>query len=170
VALIEFQPGSQTNTERVEGFTDGLAQHDNLNLVGQQPSHSDVNEARRVTEDILTANSDLAGIFAANEPSVLGAAQAVDAAGKSGEIVIIGWDAAPDEIASLRSGQIAALVVQNPFRMGYFGVANMVEHLREGTPLESADTGVTFLTTENIDTEEAQEVLEPSCDNPPVDQ
>jgi ribose transport system substrate-binding protein len=164
VALIEFQPGSQTNTERVEGFTDGLAQHDNLNLVGQQPSHSDVNEARRVTEDILTANSDLAGIFAANEPSVLGAAQAVDAAGKSGEIVIIGWD------ASLRSGQIAALVVQNPFRMGYFGVANMVEHLREGTPLESADTGVTFLTTENIDTEEAQEVLEPSCDNPPVDQ
>jgi ribose transport system substrate-binding protein len=170
VALIEFQPGSQTNTERVEGFTEGLAEHDNLDLVGQQPSHSDVNEARRVTEDILTANPDLAGIFAANEPSVLGAAQAVEAAGKSGEIVIIGWDAAPDEIAGLRSGQIAALVVQNPFRMGYFGVANMVEHIREGTPMESADTGVTFLTIENIDTEEAQEVLEPSCDNPPVDQ
>ncbi|WP_026923857.1 ABC transporter substrate-binding protein [Glycomyces arizonensis] len=170
VALIEFQPGSQTNTERVEGFTEGLAQHENLNLVGQQPSHSDVNEARRVTEDLLTANPDLAGIFAANEPSVLGAVQAVEAAGRSGEVVIIGWDAAPDEITALREGQISALVVQNPFNMGYLGVANMVEHLREGTPMASADTGVTFVTPENIDSEEVQAVLEPSCDNPPVDQ
>ncbi|THV36430.1 ABC transporter substrate-binding protein [Glycomyces buryatensis] len=170
VALIEFQPGSQTNTERVEGFTEGLAAHENLNLVGQQPSHSDVNEARKVTEDILTANPDLSGIFAANEPSVLGAAQAVEAAGRSGEVVIIGWDAAPDEIAGLRDGQIAALVVQNPFRMGFFGVQNMVEHLREGTAMESADTGVTFVTPDNIDSEEVQAVLEPSCDNPPVDQ
>lgn len=170
VALIEFQPGSQTNTERVEGFTEGLAAHEGLNLVGRQPSHSDVNEARRVTEDLLTANPDLAGIFAANEPSVLGAVQAVEAAGRTGEVVIIGWDAAPDEIAALRDGQIAALVVQNPFNMGYLGVANMVEHLREGTPMDSADTGVTFVTPENIDTAEVQAVLEPSCDNPPVDQ
>ncbi|WP_035702781.1 ABC transporter substrate-binding protein, partial [Glycomyces tenuis] len=170
VALIEFQPGSQTNTERVEGFTEGLSQYENLNLVGQQPSHSDVNEARRVTEDILTANPDLAGIFAANEPSVLGAVQAVEAAGRAGEVVIIGWDAAPDEIAALREGQISALVVQNPFNMGYLGVANMVEHLREGTPMASADTGVTFVTPENIDSEEVRAVLEPSCDNPPVDQ
>lgn len=170
VALIEFQPGSQTNTERVEGFTEGLAQHANLNLVGQQPSHSDVNEARRVTEDILIANPDLSGIFAANEPSVLGAVQAVEAAGRTGEVVIIGWDAAPDEIAGLREGQISALVVQNPFRMGFFGVQNMVEHLREGTPMESADTGVTFVTPDNIDSQEVKAVLEPSCDNPPVDQ
>jgi ribose transport system substrate-binding protein len=170
VALIEFQPGSQTNTERVEGFTEGLAAHPNLTLVGQQPSHSDVNEARRVTEDLLTANPDLDGIFAANEPSVLGAVQAIEAAGKTGAVTVIGWDASPDEIQGLRDGQIAALVVQNPFNMGYLGVANMVEHLREGTPMESADTGVTFLTPENIDSEEAKAVLEPNCDNPPVDQ
>lgn len=170
VALIEFQPGSQTNTERVEGFTEGLAAHANLTLVGQQPSHSDVNEARRVTEDLLTANPDLDGIFAANEPSVLGAVQAIEAAGKTGEITVIGWDASPDEIQGLRDGQIAALVVQNPFNMGYLGVANMVEHLREDTPMESADTGVTFVTPENIDSEEVKAVLEPNCDNPPVDQ
>lgn len=170
VALIEFQPGSQTNTERVEGFTEGLAAHANLELVAQQPSHSDVNEARAVTEDILTANPGLDGVFAANEPSVLGAVQAIEAAGRTGEVTVIGWDASPDEIAGLREGEIAALVVQNPFKMGYFGVAHMVEHLREGTPMESADTGVTFLTPDNLDSEEALAVLEPSCDNPPVDE
>ncbi|MEU4402199.1 ABC transporter substrate-binding protein [Micromonospora orduensis] len=168
VALVEFQPGSQTNTERVEGFKAGLAQFPNLKLVGQQPSRSDVNEARRVTENILTANPNLAGIFAANEPSVLGAAQAIQAAGKSGKVVIIGWDAAPDEIAGVRSGQISALVVQNPFKMGYFGVDKMVKHLRDKAPLASADTGVTFVTKENIDSPEIKAVLEPSCANPPV--
>ncbi|MEO3930476.1 ABC transporter substrate-binding protein [Micromonosporaceae bacterium B7E4] len=168
VALIEFQPGSQTNTERVEGFKEGLTKYPNLKLVGQQPSHSDVNEARRVTENILTANPRLAGVFAANEPSVLGAAQAIEAAGKSGRVVIIGWDAAPDEIAGLRSGQISALVVQNPFKMGYLGVDSMVKHLRDKAPLASADTGVTFLTKENIDAAESRAVLEPNCDNPPV--
>lgn len=169
VALIEFQPGSQTNTQRVEGFKEGLGKHAALKLVGQQPSRSDVNEARRVTENILTANPNLAGIFAANEPSVLGAAQAVQAAGKTGQVVIIGWDAAPDEVAGLRSGQISALVVQNPFRMGYFGVDKMVRHIRDKAPLASADTGVTFVTKANIDTAEIKAVLEPSCDNPPVD-
>jgi ribose transport system substrate-binding protein len=170
VALIEFQPGSQTNTERAEGFTEGLANHANLELVAQQPSHSDVNEARRVTEDILTANPDLDGVFAANEPSVLGAIQAIEAAGKTGEVTVIGWDAAPDEIAALQTGQIHALVVQNPFNMGFLGVQNMIDHLRDGTAMASADTGVTFVTAENIDTEEVRAVLEPSCDNPPVDQ
>ena len=61
-------------------------------------------------------------------------------------------------------------MVQNPFNMGYLGVQNMIEHLRDGTAMESADTGVTFLTADNIDSEEAKAVLEPSCDNPPVDQ
>ncbi|MEU5907318.1 ABC transporter substrate-binding protein [Micromonospora sp. NPDC047527] len=168
VALVEFQPGSQTNTERVEGFKSGLAGYPNLKLVGQQPSRSDVNEARRVTENILTANPNLAGVFAANEQSVLGAAQAIQAANKSGKVVIIGWDAAPDEIAGLRSGQISALVVQNPFKMGYFGVDKMVKHLRDEAPLASADTGVTFVTKANIDSAEVKAVLEPSCANPPV--
>jgi ribose transport system substrate-binding protein len=170
VALIEFQPGSQTNTERAEGFTEGLADHPNLELVAQQPSHSDVNEARRVTEDILIANPDLDGVFAANEPSVLGAIQAIEAAGKTGEVTVIGWDAAPDEITALQSGQIHALVVQNPFNMGFLGVQNMIDHLRDGAEMTSADTGVTFVTAENMESEEVRAVLEPSCDNPPVDQ
>src|SRR5260370_42713257 len=48
-------------------------------------------------------NPDLNGIFAANEPGVIGAAEAVKRAGKSGKIVIIGWDAAPDELTAVQN-------------------------------------------------------------------
>lgn len=168
IAIVQFQAGTQTNTERVNGFKKGLKKHPNLELVDIQSSDSDVTQARRVTSDILTANPKLDGVFAANEPSVIGAVQAVKAAGKSGDITMIGWDAAQDEIEALKNGEISALVVQNPFKMGYLGVANMVDHVRNGTELESADTGVTLVTKENLQSPEVQKVLHPSCANPPV--
>lgn len=169
VAIIQFQPGASTNTARVSGFKKGLKQHSNIELVDIQASHSSVTTARRVTADILTAHPELDGIFAANEPSVLGAVQAVEAAGKTGDIVMIGWDAAKDEIAALKAGKISTLVVQNPFKMGYLSVKNLIEHIRTGEKMKSQDTGVTFVTQENINSEKVQAVLHASCANPPVD-
>ena len=84
VAFIEFQPGTSTNETRAEGFFRGLARNPGLQLVARQSSNSDYNTALQVTQDILTANPDLNGIYAGNEPSVLGAAEAVRQAGKAG--------------------------------------------------------------------------------------
>src|SRR3712207_258761 len=168
VAFIPFQQGTVTNEQREEGFKEGLKDHPELELVAEQSSQSDYNVALRVTEDILTANPDLNAIFAANEPGVLGAAEAVRQAGKAGEIVIVGWDASPEEIQGVRDGVISALVVQNPFKMGYDGARAAVEIIREGANVESQDTGATIVTKENLEDEEVQSVLNPSCDNPPV--
>lgn len=168
IALIPFQPGTSTNDQRLTGFTRGLAKHTNLKKVAEQSSDSDYNTGLRVTEDILTANPGLDGIFAANEPGVLGAAEAVRRAGKSGKIKIIGWDAAPDELKAVRDGTVNALVVQNPFRMGFDGVNAAVGALRDGKAPASGDTGVTFVTKANLDSAETKAVLEPSCANPPT--
>lgn len=168
VAFIPFQQGTSTNEQREKGFKEGMEQHPELELVAQQSSQSDYNTALRVTEDILTANPNLDAIFAANEPGVLGAAEAVRKAGKAGEIVIVGWDASPEEIKGVKDGVISSLVVQNPFRMGYDGVNAAVSMIREGTDVDSEDTGVTFVTKENVDKPEVQSVLNPSCDDPPL--
>jgi ribose transport system substrate-binding protein len=168
VAFIPFQQGTVTNEEREKGFKEGLKQHPELELVAEQSSQSDYNVALRVTEDILTANPDLNAIFAANEPGVLGAAEAVRQAGKAGEIVIVGWDAAPEEVQGVRDGVISALVVQNPFRMGYDGVNAAVKIVRQGATVESQDTGATIVTKDNLEDPEVQSILNPSCENPPV--
>jgi ribose transport system substrate-binding protein len=168
VAFIPFQQGTLTNEQREEGFKRGLEQHPELELVAEQSSQSDYNVALRVTEDILTANPDLNAIFAANEPGVLGAAEAVRQAGKAGDVVIVGWDASPEEIQGVRDGVISALVVQNPFKMGYDGTNAAVKIIREGATVESQDTGATIVTQDNLEDEEVQSVLNPSCENPPV--
>lgn len=169
VAFIPFQPGTATNDTRTEGFMNVMDENPQLELVAEQSSESDYNTALQVTEDILTANPNLNAIYAANEPGVLGAAEAVRRAGKTGEIVIVGWDTAPDEISAVEEGVVTALVAQNPFRMGYDGVNAAVQAIREGAPPEGGDTGSVLVTQDNLNDEEIQAVLNPSCDNPPTD-
>ncbi|MGH3888062.1 MAG: substrate-binding domain-containing protein [Pseudonocardiaceae bacterium] len=168
VAFIPFQPGTMTNDQRTTGFKEGLAKHPNLTLVAEQSSNSDPNTALSVTENILTANPDLDGIFVANEAGVIGATNALNQAGKAGKIKLIGWDASPDEIKGITSGAITALVVQNPFRMGFDSVTAMVQTVRTGQVASSADTGVTFVTQQNINDPQVQTILKPSCENPPA--
>jgi ribose transport system substrate-binding protein len=168
VAFIPFQPGTVTNDQRTTGFKEGLAKHPNLKLVAEQSSNSDPITALSVTENILTANPDLDGIFAANEPGVVGATNALNQAGKAGKIKLIGWDASPDEVKGVTSGAITALVVQNPFRMGFDSVNAMVTTVRTGQVASSEDTGVTFVTQQNINDPQVQAVLQPSCEYPPA--
>jgi ribose transport system substrate-binding protein len=168
IAFIPFQRGTATNEQRAEGFKSGLKDHPELKLVAEQPSQSDYDRALQVTTDILTAHPDLEGIFAANEPGVLGAAEAVRQAGKSGKVTIVGWDASPDEIKGVRDGVIDSLIVQNPFRMGYDGVNGVVKEIRDDVQPQDTDTGVTIVTKKNLDDPEVQSVLKPSCANPPT--
>ena len=168
VAFIPFQPGTGTNDQRKEGFTTGLPDHPELELVAEQSSQSDYVLGLQVTENILTANAGLDAIFAANEPGVLGAVEALRRPGYDGEIVVVGWDGSPAEVDALREGVINALVVQNPFQMGYQGVDAVIRKIRYGEDTGSQDTGVTLVTGENVDDPEVQAVLNPSCDNPPT--
>jgi ribose transport system substrate-binding protein len=168
IAFIPFQQGTLTNEQREEGFKEGLKQHPELELVAEQSSQSNYNTALQVTEDILTANPDLDGIFAANEPGVLGAAEAVRKAGKAGEVVIVGWDASSEEVQGVRDGVISALVVQNPFRMGYDGTNAAVKIVRQGVAVKGQDTGATIVTKDNLNDPKVQSLLNPTCENPPV--
>ncbi|GAA4863937.1 sugar ABC transporter substrate-binding protein [Saccharopolyspora rosea] len=169
IAFIEFQPGTSTNETRAQGFKQGLARHPGMQLVAQQSSESEYNKALQVTQDILTAHPDLNGIYAANEPSVLGAAEAVRQAGKAGKIKIIGWDTSDGEVQALREGVITGLIAQNPFRMGYASVNAAIDEVRHRQgAAQHTDTGATLITKDNVDSPEVQKILHPSCQNPPA--
>jgi ribose transport system substrate-binding protein len=168
VAIVEFQPGSMTDDQRKQGFIQGVATYPGLHLVADQADGSDASRALTITNDILTAHPNLTGIFGSNEPSVIGASQAVKQRHLSGKIVMIGWDAAPDEVAALKSGEISALIVQNPFRMGFDSVVAMTEHIRKGISVGNSDTGVYVVTRQNMNQPAYSVILSPSCTNPPL--
>ena len=166
IAIVEFVPGSATNDQRVNGFkTELAAKYPNIKIVAQQADDSDNNKALNVTQDILSKHPDLNGIFAANDQSATGAAQAVKNAGKGGVVKIVGWDASAPEQADVKDGSISALVLQNPFKMGYESVKSLVHQLRDGVASATEDTGVTFVTPDNLTSTQITAALTPTCAN-----
>ena len=117
VAIIAFHAGSQTNDQRVQGFEAGLKKYKKLHLVGIQYSQNDYNTALTVTANVLTANPDLKGVFAANEASDVGAVQAIRLAHRAGKVKVVGWDTSPDEVEGVTQGVVSGLISQDPFRM-----------------------------------------------------
>jgi ribose transport system substrate-binding protein len=161
VGLIPFVPGAATSEQREKGFIEGLGDFPKLKLGPKLYSMSDVSKGMSVTEDMLTSTPGLKGIFNANEPGAVGSAQAIKAAGKAGQVKLVAFDAADEEIAALKDGSVQALIVQDPFKMGYQGVKAAINHL-QGKPVEKRIvTDVTVVTMENFANPEIQKLLYP---------
>lgn len=168
IAFLPFQPGSATNDHRTQGFKAGLAKYPNIKIVVEQSTQSDFATAVSITERILNTTPDLDGIFASNEPSGLGAAEALQKSGKAGKITLLGWDASPQGVELIQAGVITGLVAQNPFRMGYDGVNAAVKMIREGGTVASGDTGVSYVAADNLASQEIKALLNPSCADLPA--
>lgn len=161
VGLIPFVPGAATSIQREQGFKEGLKKFPKVRLVATLYSQSDVTKGMQAAENMLTAHPDLKGIFAANEPGAIGAARVLQARKLVGKVKLVAFDAAPTEIKALKEGVIQALVVQNPFRMGYDGIKVAVKALRGEKIPKRIDTGVTVVTKRNMNKPAIQRLLFP---------
>ncbi len=161
VALIPFVKGAASSEQREEGFKAALKEAKGIELVATRYSESDVGKGKSVTQDILTSQPDLAGIFAANEGGAVGAANALKEMGKAGKVKLVGFDGSPDEIELLKQGVIQALVIQDPYKMGHEGVRQALQ-AAAGKPVEKrVDTGVVVVTKANLESPEVQKLLNP---------
>src|SRR5438093_4647180 len=162
VAIVGVMPGSSSTTQRENGFKETIAkEYPQIKIVAFQYGMSDRAKSLAVTEDILTANPDLKGIFGPNESSSIGVAQAVKGRGLSGRVKIVGFDSSPSLMGDLQEGIIDSLVIQNPFAMGFEGVRTLCEKFEGTTPQRRVDTGVTLVTKENLSESQIQQLINP---------
>jgi len=162
VAILNFKKGSGTSDEREQGFREGIAKFPGIKIVASEYTESDVGNAVSQTETILTSNPTLNGLFASNEPNVIGAAKVFEDKGKAGKIRLVGFDAADAELEGLEKGTIDALIVQDPFKMGYEGIKALVQIVRgEGKPEKRIDTGAKVVTKANMHTPDMEKLLHP---------
>ncbi|HET8845785.1 MAG TPA: substrate-binding domain-containing protein, partial [Ktedonobacteraceae bacterium] len=144
IAVLEFVPGSATNDQRVNGFKQELAaKYPNIQIVADQADGSDSAKALSITQNILSAHPDIKAIYAANQQGGEGASQALKAASLGGKVHLISFDASDPLISDLKNGVVDALVVQNPFKMGFDSLKAMVNQIRNGVKAQDEDTGVT---------------------------
>ncbi|MGE5606492.1 MAG: substrate-binding domain-containing protein [Bacteroidota bacterium] len=165
VACIPYISGASTSMLREKGFKEVIAKYPDIKLVAIQYSESDVAKAMAVTENILTANPNLSGIFAGNEPGAIGAAQAIRARGLAGKVKLVAFDASPVEIEMLQNGTIQALIVQNPYNMGYLAVKACVDAFNGRKVPKRIDTGVTVVSMDNFFEPQIQKILYPLANN-----
>lgn len=163
VFLLTALPGVGSLEERDQGFLDRIEEaYPGLEVIDQRFGDNDPGQALATVLDVLTANPDLVGIFADNEPMGIGAGGAIADEGLEDEVALVAFDAAEQQIAYLREGAIDALIVQDPFMMGYGGVFYAVS-AAAGVPLpREVDTGVHVVTRDNIDSDEIQGILDAS--------
>lgn len=119
VLVIEGLSGNITGQKRARGFAARLAEvAPGLEIVASLPGDWDRGKAANITQDSLTRNPDLKAIFAANDVMALGAVETVYAAGKGGEIVVVGVDGNVDAVKSIKEGRLSASVAQLPYLVG----------------------------------------------------
>lgn len=159
VACIPFIPGAATSNMRESGFLTGIKNYPDIQVAAIQYSQSEVAMGMAITEDILTAHPDLKGIFAANEAGTIGVVQGLKSKNKVGQVKVVGFDAAPNEILALNDKTLDALIVQDPFKMGYLGVKTALQALKGETVEKRIDTGVYVVTRENINSPELKKLL-----------
>jgi ribose transport system substrate-binding protein len=149
VAILQGIITQSTGMARADGAKEAV-EGCGLELVAEVPAEWDRAKGLTATEDILTANSDLAGIFGSNDNMALGATEAIANAEIAPEdIVVVGFDANPDAAQAVLDGTMDATVAQNPTNMGRFGVENLIK-LINGEEIEPViDTGTELVTEEN---------------------
>jgi ribose transport system substrate-binding protein len=161
VAVIGFMPGSASTMEREHGFQDEIRKlHPKMNIVGLQFGMADRAKAMAVTENVLTAHPDLAGLFADNESSSSGAVQALKSR-NARNVKLVAFDASEQLIEDMKTGWIDSLVVQNPFKMGYESVRAIGTKLAGQTPPPEVDSGATLVRAEDLEKPAIRELLFP---------
>jgi ribose transport system substrate-binding protein len=162
VAVLSFLKGAGTSDEREQGFLEGIREFPGITVLPVEYTDSDANKARDKMETLLTQHRDVAGVFASNEPNVKGAASVLADRGLAGKVKLVGFDASDAEITYLKEGVVQALVVQDPYRMGYEGVKALAAIARGGaSPPKRVDTGATVVTRENMEKPEVRKLLYP---------
>lgn len=140
--VVELQgiPGTSAARDRGKGFNQAMDKYSGMEVIARQPAGFDRAEGMTVMENILQGNQDIDAVFAHNDNMALGAMEAIAAAGRSDEIMIVGFDAIDDAREAVKEGEMAATVAQKPGLMGEMAVETAIkvvngEEVAEYTPV-----------------------------------
>jgi ribose transport system substrate-binding protein len=129
VGILEGIPGHETGDSRLRGFRDAVAKAAGITIVASQPANWERDQGFNVFQNMLQAHRDIDTVFAASDLMALGAIEAIAAAGRTGKIRVVGFDALDDAKKAVEAGTMAATVAQFPYDMGKAAVESAVKIL-----------------------------------------
>jgi ribose transport system substrate-binding protein len=142
VVILDYE-AAESCILRVKGFREVIGAYNKdresgqIEIVAELPGDGDTARGDKAAQDALQAHPDLAGIFAINDPSAIGAWAALDRAGKTDQVKIIGFDGQDFGKEAIRDGKIFADPIQHPDQIGKITAQTIVKYINgEEVPAE----------------------------------
>ena len=159
IGLVNYNQGTDNGQRREEGFRQFVSTVKNAEITAAVNVDSNTESATAGAVEMLRENPKINVIVGFNEWTTLGVGNAIKQLGLSEKVRGIGFDTNVVSIGMLETGEMDALIVQNPFAIGYLGVQNAAA-LADGKKTESVMyTETTIITKENLFDEDSQKVL-----------
>jgi ribose transport system substrate-binding protein len=167
VILLRYSVGSASTEAREAGFLAAIKKHPGIQLISSDQYAGATREsAFQAAQNLLNRfGKEVEGVFCPCEPVSITMTKALREIGRArGQVKVVGFDAGTQSVADLDAGDVQALVVQSPMKMGYLGVKTLVAHLQKKPVTARVDTEVTLVTAENRNQPEVVELLRPPLD------
>jgi ribose transport system substrate-binding protein len=162
VAMIQHVPGSVSTQDRETGFEEVIAKDfPAIQVVQKLYGMSDRAKSMAAAENILTAHPDLDGIFASTEPSASGSILALNARGRGGKVKLVGFDVNETMVEAMQAATLDAMVLQDPFKIGFEAVKTVVDKINGQTPPKRMDLPAVVVTKANLDSPDMQRLVKP---------
>ncbi|HNY92498.1 MAG TPA: substrate-binding domain-containing protein [bacterium] len=130
VAILEGIPGHETGDSRLRGFHAAIDKAPGIRIVASQTANWERDQGYNVFQNILQSHPDVQAVFGCNDMMALGAVEAIAAAGRSADILVIGFDAITDAREAIAAGRMEASIAQNPREMGRLAIENAARFMR----------------------------------------
>jgi len=164
VILLRYAVGSASTEAREAGFLAAIKEHPGLKLISADQYAGPTRETSyAAAQNLLNRfGNDVNGVFCPNENSTIGFTKALRDLGKAGgKVKMVGFDSGTQSVLDLKNGDVQALVVQDPVKMGYLGVKTVVDHLQGKKVEKRIDTGVVLVTKESLTDPAIKALVEP---------
>ena len=158
IGIVNYDPNSANGQEREAGLR-AVAEENGATVAGVVNVDSNIESATAGAIELLSEHPEINVIVGFNEWTTLGVGYAVEQLGLADEVAAVGFDSNVVSIGMLETGEMDALIVQNPFAIGYIGVQTAYELLNNGEVDETILTSATVVTRENMFSESIQRIL-----------
>jgi ribose transport system substrate-binding protein len=149
VAILEGVPTADNAVQRRLGFEEAMNAA-GIPIVDTQSAQWEMDVANRVAAAILGEHPDLKALLCSNDSMALGALAAVKAAGRGGEVQIVGFDNITAIRAAIRSGDVLATADQHADRLAVYGIEYALQIVSGGVEPEDRETPVDVVTANEL--------------------
>ena len=151
VVILEGPAGQQNALDKVNGAVDAISEFPDITIVASQVANWSRTEGFTVMQNLLQRNPDIRGVISCNDDMALGALEALDEAGRAGEVFVCGTDCTPEALDAIKIGRMHVDVDSMSYELAYDAIAAAVDILNGKSMDEEIILDALVVTIDNVD-------------------